>query len=98
LFATFNLAKEWCTENLVKDYGSSVFGLYKENGSPGRILNATHIKKRGELVPICSHNETVNSGDLGWGVGDNARIMPVRENETIQYIIIYKRDKLSITN
>ncbi len=97
LFTTCDLAKEWCTQNLVKGYGSSEFRLYTENGSAGTIQNATHITKRKELVLICSREETVNSGDLGFGVGSSARIMPVRENETIQYIIIYKRDKLALT-
>jgi hypothetical protein len=94
LFSTDALAKEWCTVNLIAGYGSSKFGLYKANETAGTANNGTHIKKRGELVPICSREET-ERGDLGWGVGTSARIMPVREYGTIQYIVIYKRGKLA---
>jgi hypothetical protein len=97
LFSTSHLAKEWCTANLIEEYGSSVFGLYKEDGSAGTLRNGTHIKKRGVLSPISSREET-ERGDLGWGVRSCARIMPVRENGSIQYIVIYKRGKLSNTN
>lgn len=93
LFSNDSLAKDWCTANLNTDYGSSKFGLYKEDGSPGTVRNGTHIKKRGELIPICSR-EITERGEVGWGVQTSARIMPVRENETIQYIVIYKRGKL----
>ena len=94
LFSNDVLAKEWCTSNLIMDdYGSSKFGLYKEDGSAGTLRNATHIKKRGDLIMICSREET-ERGDLGWGVGTSARIMPVREDGRIQYIVIYKRGKL----
>ena len=97
LFLTDVLAKAWCTSNLIDGYGSSKFGLYKADGDGyvvGTIRNGTHIKKRGELVAICSREETMR-GDLGWGVGTSARIMPVREDGNIQYIVIYKRDKLA---
>jgi hypothetical protein len=94
LFSDDDLAKAWCTANLIDGYGSSKFGLYKEGGIPGTVRNGTHIKKRGELCLICSREETMR-GDLGWGVGTSARIMPVREDGTIQYIVIYKRGKLS---
>jgi hypothetical protein len=94
LFSDDDLAKAWCTANLIDGYGSSKFGLYKEGGIPGTVRNGTHIKKRGELCLICSREETMR-GDLGWGVGTSARIMPVREDGTIQYIVIYKRGKLA---
>ena len=99
LFSSSHLAKEWCSANLIQGYGSSVFGLYKEDGSAGTLRNGTHIKKRGILHVISSREET-ERGDLGWGVGSSARIMPVRENGSIQYIVIYKRGKLlaSTTN
>ena len=94
LFSNDVLAKEWCTANLMEGYGSSKFGLYKEDGSSGSVRNGTHIKKRGELSLICSRSET-ERGDLGWGVGTSARIMPVRENGSIHYIVIYKRGKIN---
>jgi hypothetical protein len=93
LFATSDLAKKWCSENLVEVYGSSTFGLYKEDGSNGTLRNGTHIKKRGILHVISSREETECS-DLGFGVKTSARIMPVRENGSIQYIVIYTRGKL----
>jgi hypothetical protein len=95
LFLNTDLAKKWCKENLITDYGSTKFGLYKEDGSTGTKQTGTHIKKRGELSLICSREETLQ-GDLGWGVGTSARIMPVRENGSIQYIVIYKREKLIV--
>lgn len=97
LFENDVSAKEWCTSNLIEGYGSSKFGLYKEDGSAGTVRNGTHIKKRGELSLICSREHTERS-DLGWGVGTSARIMPVRENGSIQYIVIYKRGKLISRN
>lgn len=99
LFSNAVFAKEWCTANLIQGYGTSKFRLYKEDGSPGTVRNGTHIKKRGTLHIISSREET-GRGDLGWGVADCARIMPVRENGSIQYIVIYKRGKLlpSTTN
>lgn len=97
LFSNDVLAKQWCTANLIAGYGSSMFGLYKEDGSKGTLRNATHIKKRGDLYLICSREET-ERGDLGWGVGTAARIMPVIENRSIQYIVIYKRGKLFARN
>jgi hypothetical protein len=96
LFSNDVLAKNWCTANLIAGYGSSKFGLYKEDAT-GTVRNATHIKKRGELYLICSREET-ERGDLGWGVGTCARIMPVIENGSIQYIVTYKRGKLLNTN
>jgi hypothetical protein len=93
LFANDSLAKEWCDHNLITGYGSSKFGLYKDDGSQATIRNGTHIKKRGKLHQIYNREET-ERGDLGWGVGTSARIMPVIENESIQYIVIYKRGKL----
>jgi len=97
LFSNDVFAKNWCTENLIEGYGSSKFGLYKEDGSVGTVRNGTHIKKRGELCLISSR-EVTEGGDLGWGVGTSARIMPVRENGSIQYIVIYKRGKLVSRN
>jgi|LauGreDrversion4_2_1035121.scaffolds.fasta_scaffold05398_3 hypothetical protein len=94
LFLTDDLAKAWCTAHLIDGYGSSKFGLYKADETAGTVRNGTHIKKRGQLCLICSREET-ERGDLGWGVGTSARIMPVRENGQIQYIVIYKRDKLA---
>jgi hypothetical protein len=94
LFLTDDLAKAWCTAHLIDGYGSSKFGLYKADETAGTVRNGTHIKKRGQLCLICSREET-ERGDLGWGVGTSARIMPVRENDQIQYIVIYKRDKLA---
>jgi len=93
LFDTAQSAKSWCTANLMQGYGSSTFGLYKEDGSNGTLRNGTHIKKRGELCMITTREET-ERGDLGWGVNTSARIMPVKENESIKYIVIYKQNKL----
>jgi hypothetical protein len=93
LFANDSLAKDWCNNNLIAGYGSSKYKLYKEDKSAGTINNGTHIKKRGKLCLICTREET-EKGDLGWGVVSSARIMPVRENGLIQYIVIYKRGKL----
>lgn len=97
LFSNDVLAKEWCASNLIEGYGSSKFRLYKEDGCSGTMRNATHIKKRGDLFVICSREET-ERGDLGWGVGTSARIMPVREDGRIQYLVIYKRGKLLVRN
>jgi hypothetical protein len=33
--------------------------------------------------------------DLGWGVKDQARIMPVKTPE-IKYIVIHKKDKIRV--
>jgi hypothetical protein len=93
LFKNDSLAKDWCNNNLIAGYGSSKYNLYNEKGFLETIKKGTHIKKRGQLCLICSREET-EKGDLGYGVESSARIMPVRENESIQYIVIYKRGKL----
>ena len=94
IFCNVAEAKEWCKSNLIDKYGSAQFSLYKEDGTVATIKNATHIKKRKKLFQICSFEET-KKADLGWGVETSARIMPIIENDTIQYIVIYKRDKLN---
>jgi hypothetical protein len=93
LFSNDVLAKTWCEANL--KYGSSKYGLYREDGSEGTVNNGTHIKKRGILCPI---NSRAKTDDFGWGVASSARIMPVRENNSIQYIVIYKEGKLKTEN
>ncbi len=91
LFATINLAKEWCKIHLVDSYRSSAIRPWNADGTRVDFIHGTHIKKQ-QLFPILNKEETMQ-GAIGYGVGSAARIMPVRENGTIQYIVIYKRDK-----
>lgn len=106
-FNTKEDAQRWCDDNCrfvvrerrdgtVKIYGKSTFGLYKlaENGSLVKCSErqATHIKYRGESRLIQDEISTRNSSDLGLGVEDSARIMPVKlDNNRIGYIVIYKQ-------
>jgi hypothetical protein len=77
-------------------YGSSEYKLYKKVGdelvkcTKTNEAEATHIKCRKEERQILSEADTRASTDLGAGVGDSARIMPVRaENGSIKYIVVY---------
>ena len=90
LFSNDALAKAWCTNN---NFEPKKFGIYKDDGSVGTVKNGTHIKNRGGLSLICSREETMRC-ELGYGL-TSARIMPVREDGKIQYIVIYKRGKSS---
>jgi len=76
------------------EYSSSVYGLYKYNDQNELVsaseLDATHIKYRGDVREIPTLVEFNNSTDLGWGVASSARIMPVRVDGVIQYMVIRK--------
>ena len=77
------------------DYTSSVYGLYKYNDQHEVISasesDATHIKYRGGVREIPTLEEFTNSTDLGQGANTSARIMPVRLNGVIHYMVIRKK-------
>ena len=56
-----------------------------------KVRNGTAFKYRGEDRIIQSYEDTINSGDIEWGISDSARIMPVRKADlSIGYIVLYK--------
>lgn len=103
-------ARDWCSENLT--YKSSPYGLYGAGGRHGIDNNPkegnTHIMYRGRPRAIMSESDARGNTDLGYGVKDSARIMPVDVGQgantsarimpvltpDIKYIVIYKKDKL----
>jgi hypothetical protein len=51
-----------------------------------------YIRWKTEKLPITSFTDTVSRLDAGW-CSDCARIVPFQE-ETIQFLIVYRKDKL----
>jgi hypothetical protein len=77
------------------DYKSSKYGLYKYNDQNEVVSasesDATHTKYRGNVREIPTLEEFNNSTDLGQGANTAARIMPVRVDGVIQYMVIRKK-------
>ena len=102
-FDTVQQARAWIRANLT--YGCSE---YKLRDSHGNLGGTTHFMYRGKIRKIRPEAETRGLTDLGYGVKDAARIMPVDIgqgsntsarimpvlNPTIKYIVIYKLSKL----
>ena len=65
----------------------SKYGLYNGN---------TQIKYRGEFMNIPTEEEARNSTDLGQGANTSPRVMPVRTNSGIKYVVIYKKTQAPV--
>lgn len=78
-------------------YLSSAFGLFIKDENEKLIKVKSHeynqelyIKYRGNPRMVSSYDDTIASGDLGWGVQTTARIMPVKSDNSLKYILIHK--------
>jgi hypothetical protein len=104
-FNTVQEARAWVSENLT--YTASEYKLCSSNGLDGNthfryrgglreILNESQLRETtdmgqgantsGRIMPV--------SVDVSSGIADSARIMPIKSNKIINYVVIYKREKL----
>ena len=94
-FEDASLAKKWCEENLIIEYGTSVYGTYDEDGTKNKT-SGTYIKVRACLVKIFNFEDTLKNGDsLGWGTkagSGYARIRPILNGvDKLKYIVSYDK-------
>jgi hypothetical protein len=101
-FNSLNMKREVkCQDKSVveKDYKCGVYGMYYYNTQnelvrlkDPNIQLATHIQYEGETILIPTLEEFM-SRDFVEGTTTNARVMPVRVNGIIQFMVIYKNYK-----
>lgn len=82
-FTDYETAYIWWEDNL--DYKITKCTLHGKNPN-------YYIKWETEKLPIVSLKDTISRLNLGW-CSNAARIVPFQE-ETIQYLIVYRKDKL----
>jgi hypothetical protein len=92
VFGTHAEAKGWTELNLRKK-GS----VFHPCDSAGGKTDRTHFRYRGESRAIETVEDTLASGDLGWGQSDNPdtdtgspRIMPVLNGGEVGWIVLFK--------
>jgi hypothetical protein len=104
-FNTVQDARNWVSENLT--YTSSEYKLCSSNGSDGNthiryrggfreILDEAQLRETSDMgqgANTCGRIMPVRV-DVSSGIAGSARIMPVRSAELINYVVIYKREKL----
>jgi hypothetical protein len=92
VFSSHIDAKAWTGSNLRKKGA-----VFHPCDAAGEKTARTHFRYRGESRLIESVEDTLASGDLGWGQSDNAeadtgspRIMPVLDGDGIGWIVVFK--------
>jgi hypothetical protein len=82
-FEDYETAKRWEVNICYKITECFVHGEYPK----------LYIRWKTEKLPIVSYKETISRLDAGW-CSDHARIVPFLQEETIKYLIVYRKDKL----